>query len=86
MVLLGLSMKWLILFGIVRGVKMRLKDLIDRKIIRVKASVKILTCWECTNQILPNNNEEKKRVIFEDKSQVILCLGHFVKLVEIQKL
>lgn len=64
---------------------MQLRDLKHRAYSKVRTVDKNCSCWECVNQMLPDNQQDKKRVVFRDKSQVILCLDHFVKLEEMNK-
>lgn len=62
---------------------MRLQDFKGRTLLKVQTLYDELTCWECTNKILPITEENKKRVVFNDGSHVILCLKHFMQLMEI---
>lgn len=61
---------------------MKLQDLTNREIEKVRTVGEHCSCWECTNQILPNGNEKKQRVVFKNNSQVILCTDHFWDLME----
>jgi len=57
-----------------------IRDLKERQIEKVSTLHNPLTCWECTNKILPQKTTPKKRIVFKDGSQVILCLDHFLYL------
>ena len=61
---------------------MKLNDIKEREVLKVGTLHNPLTCWECTNKILPQDTKPKKRVVFKDGSQVILCMRHFMTLIE----
>jgi hypothetical protein len=63
---------------------MDLRDLKNRVFTRVTTIQEEVTCWECTNQVLPNTPEEKKGIRFKDGSSVILCLKHFIALLKLK--